>query len=67
MDTRAVLEALPPSSDAGAIEKSIGFEGRPDPGTGYYCRFDQGRLVAGGGAPPPDRKQSSKNTSKPVR
>lgn len=26
------------------IEKQIGFEGRPDPATGFYCVYDGGRL-----------------------
>ena len=26
------------------IEKLIGFEGRPDPSTGFYCVYDSGRL-----------------------
>jgi hypothetical protein len=26
-------------------EKLIGFEGRPDPATGFYCLYDAGRLV----------------------
>ena len=26
------------------IEKLIGFEGRPDPASGYYCVYDGGRL-----------------------
>jgi len=28
------------------IEKQIGFEGRPDPSSGFYCVFDGGRLQA---------------------
>ena len=32
----------------GNIEKIIGFEGRPDPGSGYYCYYNEGRLVSGG-------------------
>ena len=28
------------------IEKEIGFEGRPDPATGFYCHYSEGRLVA---------------------
>ena len=26
------------------IEKAIGFEGKPDPATGFYCIYDGGRL-----------------------
>lgn len=33
------------------FEKMIGFEGRPDPGTGYYCMYNEGRLVTGDGDP----------------
>jgi hypothetical protein len=28
------------------VEKLIGFEGRPDPASGFYCVFDNGRLKA---------------------
>ena len=27
------------------IEKKIGFEGKPDVGTGFYCHYQEGRLV----------------------
>lgn len=27
------------------IEKQIGFEGTPDPATGFYCMYDAGRLL----------------------
>jgi hypothetical protein len=27
------------------VEKKIGFEGTPDPFSGYYCSYDGGRLV----------------------
>eukprot|EP00543_Licmophora_paradoxa_P009741 CAMPEP_0202462186 /NCGR_PEP_ID=MMETSP1360-20130828/52875_1 /ASSEMBLY_ACC=CAM_ASM_000848 /TAXON_ID=515479 /ORGANISM="Licmophora paradoxa, Strain CCMP2313" /LENGTH=199 /DNA_ID=CAMNT_0049084539 /DNA_START=20 /DNA_END=619 /DNA_ORIENTATION=- len=27
------------------IEKMIGFEGRPDPSSGFYCHYNMGRLV----------------------
>jgi hypothetical protein len=26
------------------LEKVIGFEGRPDPASGFYCVYDEGRL-----------------------
>ncbi len=26
-------------------DKQIGFEGRPDPATGFYCLYNEGRLV----------------------
>ena len=29
------------------IEKMIGFEGTPDPATGYYCIYDGGKLKLG--------------------
>ncbi|KAG7368017.1 hypothetical protein IV203_030760 [Nitzschia inconspicua] len=29
------------------LEKMIGFEGRPDPSTGFYCVYDEGRLKLG--------------------
>jgi hypothetical protein len=28
-----------------AIEKLVGFEGRPDPATGFYCMYNEGKLV----------------------
>ena len=27
------------------IDKIIGFEGRPDPASGFYCVYNEGRLV----------------------
>jgi hypothetical protein len=27
------------------IEKEVGFEGRPDPASGFYCMYKEGRLV----------------------
>ena len=27
------------------VEKDIGFEGRPDPASGFYCLYNRGRLV----------------------
>ena len=27
------------------LEKIIGFEGRPDPATGFYCMYNEGKLV----------------------
>mmetsp|Transcript_12230 Transcript_12230/g.34964 ORF Transcript_12230/g.34964 Transcript_12230/m.34964 type:complete len:220 (+) Transcript_12230:120-779(+) len=38
MDTVEVLDGF---------EKLIGFEGRPDPSTGFYCVYDGGRLKLG--------------------
>lgn len=29
------------------LEKLIGFEGRPDPASGFYCVYDGGRLKLG--------------------
>jgi hypothetical protein len=29
------------------FDKSIGYEGTPDPSTGYYCTYNEGRLVGG--------------------
>ena len=28
-----------------SLEKSIGFEGTPDPATGYYCLYDGGKIL----------------------
>jgi hypothetical protein len=39
---RAVLEKDAPPD---ALEKLIGFEGRPDPATGFYCMYNEGKLV----------------------
>ena len=37
---KSVLEGAPDG-----IEKEIGFEGRPDPATGFYCMYNEGRLI----------------------
>jgi hypothetical protein len=41
----------PKAADAVAgqkdFDKSIGYEGTPDPSTGYYCTYNEGRLVGG--------------------
>lgn len=29
------------------LEKMIGFEGRPDPSTGFYCVYEEGRRKLG--------------------
>ena len=28
-----------------AVEKKIGFEGKPDKNTGFYCYYHEGRIV----------------------
>lgn len=33
--------------DTHGIEKEIGFEGTPDPATGFYCIYDGGKLRLG--------------------
>jgi hypothetical protein len=33
--------------DIKSIDKRMGFEGKPDPKTGYYCFYNEGRLVNG--------------------
>ena len=33
--------------DTDGIEKEIGFEGTPDPVTGFYCIYDGGKLRLG--------------------
>jgi len=44
-DWAVVDKAVLTSDDVPAgVEKLIGFEGRPDPGTGFYCIYDDGRL-----------------------
>lgn len=37
---KSVLDEAP-----AAIEKQIGFEGRPDPTTGFYCHYKDGKIV----------------------
>ena len=34
-------------NDTDGIEKHIGFEGTPDPATGFYCIYDGGKLRLG--------------------
>lgn len=34
------------------LEKMIGFEGRPDPASGYYCKYNGGKLVTDNGDDP---------------
>ena len=41
---------------APGTEKKIGFEGKPDAGTGFYCHYQDGRLV--------DRYDESKSLTK---
>ena len=33
--------------DTDGLEKEIGFEGTPDPATGFYCIYDGGKLRLG--------------------
>ena len=35
------------ANDTDGIEKEIGFEGTPDPATGFYCIYDGGKLRLG--------------------
>jgi len=35
------------STEVDGLEKLIGFEGRPDPASGFYCVYDGGRLKLG--------------------
>lgn len=39
------------------LEKRIGFEGRPDPSSGYYCMYNEGRLVNDGEESRPSSKK----------
>ena len=34
-------------NDTDGMEKEIGFEGTPDPATGFYCIYDGGKLRLG--------------------
>ena len=40
-------KALDPkaSTDADIIDKDIGFEGTPDSASGFYCVYDQGKVL----------------------
>jgi hypothetical protein len=35
------------ANDIEGLEKLVGFEGRPDPASGFYCVYDGGRLKLG--------------------
>jgi len=39
------------------VEKLIGFEGRPDPSSGFYCVYNEGRLVNDGDNSRPSSKK----------
>jgi hypothetical protein len=45
VDSKAVLED---ANIPDGIEKLVGFEGQPDPATGFYCQYDGGRLAEPG-------------------
>jgi len=47
MVDKSILEEGSSTSTAlpDALEKLIGFEGTPDPASGYYCYYNEGRLV----------------------
>jgi hypothetical protein len=45
VDHKSVLPAFAAESDSKNVDRSIGFEGTPDPPSGYYCFYDGGRLV----------------------
>lgn len=34
------------------FEKTIGFQGEPDPRTGFYCFYNEGKLVTNGNEVP---------------
>jgi hypothetical protein len=42
------------------IEKQIGFEGTPDPATGFYCVYNEGKLVLPGEVATDSRPASRK-------
>ena len=44
MADKAVLET---QSIPEGVEKMMGFEGTPDPNTGFYCIYDGGKLKLG--------------------
>lgn len=43
VDVKTVMK----DASADGIEKSIGFEGKPDPASGFYCVYDNGKLKLG--------------------
>lgn len=43
VDKSILDEQTPPEG----IEKQIGFEGTPDPASGFYCVYDGGKLKVG--------------------
>lgn len=42
VDVKAALAEAPDG-----FEKDVGFEGIPDPATGFYCVYDNGKLKVG--------------------
>jgi hypothetical protein len=42
---KSILETSPLPE---GLEKIIGFEGKPDPATGYYCVYDDGKVQKNG-------------------
>jgi hypothetical protein len=43
---KSALDGIEATSNKG-LDRSIGFEGTPDPSTGFYCFYNEGRLVNG--------------------
>jgi hypothetical protein len=45
------------------LEKKVGFQGRPDPASGYYCLYKEGRRVTAAGAT--ERADADAKTMRP--
>lgn len=44
LDPKSLLEG---ASETTGVEKKIGFQGAPDPATGFYCVYDGGKIKLG--------------------
>ncbi|KAL3921311.1 MAG: hypothetical protein SGARI_006711 [Bacillariaceae sp.] len=44
---KVVDKAILNDNTVEGLEKMVGFEGRPDPASGFYCVYDGGRLKLG--------------------
>ncbi len=52
----SIVEKSATTDASPGIEKKVGFEGKPDVATGYYCHYQDGKLV--------DRYDEGKTLSK---
>jgi hypothetical protein len=67
LDDWVVVDPKSTQDTDGSAEKKIGFEGTPDPSTGFYCLYNAGRLVASAddAAPQGSSKKVKSYNSKP--